>query len=133
MSGIAAPKAMPITYTLRPTSQAPRLARQAVHSACRGLDLPAKVVDDASFVAGELVTNSIRQSRQRIRLAVLAEPDQVTLRVRDATREPPDSTGWNSVGALRHWEVVKRLSSSFGYRNVGTGRHVWAALRVPST
>lgn len=117
--------------TLRPGARAPRHARRIVHQTCSGSPLPAALVDNAAFVAGELVMQSLRQARGTMRLQVSSASNEVTLRIHDETPMPPVGDG-TSGGAERSWAVVRRLSTSFGYHCDGRTREMWALLRIPA-
>ena len=117
---------------LRSDARGPRRARRIVREACAGTTLPSRIVDDAVFVVGELVTGSIRQAGGPVELAVDLDRGQVTVRVHDAAPYAPAPTG-ASFGEVRSWDVVRRLSSTFGYRCDGRRREVWACLRAGLT
>lgn len=116
------------TATLRPRAHAPRTARRLVRHVCAETGLPPRLVDDATFVAGELVTQSLRQTRSPVQIQVILDAGEVTLRVHGpfTAESTPSPIG---VGALRCWEIVKRLSTSYGYRSDSRGRELWAQLR----
>ena len=112
--------------------RAPRTARRMVRRACgERPELPIRLVDDATFVVGEIVFHAVRDSRARLEVAVDVEPDEVLIRVaqnRDNARGPTAA----SLGAIRSWEVVRRLSSSYGYSVFGGApRHLGRAADHP--
>jgi hypothetical protein len=115
---------------LKPHSDAPGAARKLTYASCSraGTSLSV-VVDDAALVAGELVRTSIRQTRARVTLRVVCDERQVTLRVHDQG-VPPTARRDLDTGAARSWEIVRRLSASWGYSEGPSGREMWATLRV---
>jgi hypothetical protein len=88
--------------------------------------------DDASLVAGELVTSSISRTRRPVRFEVRAKADEVTLRVWDTGLMRPgrlDGVAF-PAGAARCWDLVRRFASRDGHDDGGQGRQVWASIRT---
>jgi hypothetical protein len=118
-----------VIATLRPKATAPRVARRLVRDLARGSALPERVVEDAAFVLGELVTTSLRQVGHATHVSVELDATQITVRVHDdgsaqTVRED------HGAGATRRWEVVKRLATSWGYADDGDRRELWATIRA---
>lgn len=130
MTAIAEPPSGRCTAetTLPPTAAAPRIARRLTEYTCRSRRVPAAVVDNATFVIGELVANSVLQAAGPVRVSVVADTDQVRLRVIDHASVPPARAG--RTGEARRWDVVRRLASTYGYRCDDAGREMWAVLRT---
>jgi hypothetical protein len=118
-----------VLATLRPKPTAPRVARRLVRDLARGSALPERVVDNAAFVLGELVTTSLRQVGHPALVSVMLDDTQITVRVHDdgSERTVRDDRG---AGANRSWEVVKRLATSWGYSDDGARRELWATIRA---
>lgn len=114
--------------TLRPRAMSPRLARKLVRELASGSSLPARVVDDAAFIVGELVVTSIREVHRSATVAVELDDRHVTVRVYDRGSAP--GTAVSRGGAARRWEVVRRLATSWGYTHDGTQRELWATIRT---
>lgn len=125
---VTAAESNPQTFVLRFGALAPRLARERVRAMCHHADTPGRLSDNAALVAGELVTTSLREGTGPVRVKVRADHRTVVIRV--TGRGSSRVGAVNSPGALRRWEIVRRLSRSYGYRSVDGGREVWAMLRI---
>ena len=100
------------SLSLRPDSRAPRIARRLVRHCCAGSGLPARTVDDAIFLAGEIVTAGIRHGRRNVEFCVEVEAAQILVRIRASPAgRPTDLTEWETSRCIA---VIKRLSSSYG-------------------
>lgn len=112
---------------LHPDARAPRIARRVVRSCCAMSELPARVVDDAIFVAGEMVTAAIKHARRPVEFRLELDAAQVLVRVRASPAAfPPTVTEWDTS---RWIAVIKRLSSCYGLSWDGRTREMWACLR----
>jgi anti-sigma regulatory factor (Ser/Thr protein kinase) len=116
--------------TFRPRSTAPRVARRMLRELARQSQLPARVVDDAAFVLGELVTMSLDQVGSRVAVLVVLDDHEITVRVRDGGTDARALRHDHTAGAIRRWDVVKRLAASWGYTRDGVHRELWATLRT---
>ncbi|CAN5790505.1 hypothetical protein BH09ACT7_BH09ACT7_38850 [soil metagenome] len=116
---------------LHPTVFAPRIARRMVHELGDPADLPERVVDDAALVLGELVTESIRQSRRDVEVDVQLRNQQITLRVRDAHARAPLFDGEIENAPARSSATVQHLAASWGCCRYERGWEVWAVLSAP--
>jgi hypothetical protein len=114
---------------LRPQAVSPRLARKLVRDLACGSALPAHVIDDASFIVGELVTTSIREVHRPALLTIELDNTHVTVRVHDDGGDPHLAARHNN-GSSRRWDVVRRLASSWGYTRDGDHRELWATVRT---
>lgn len=81
---------------------------------------------DAAVVAAELVRAGEPAAGRTLRVHVHVGPDRLTLRIQQPVAPHP------SDEAVRAWETVRRLASSFGYRHDRRGHERWALLRVPT-
>jgi hypothetical protein len=93
--------------------------------------LPQQIVENATLVASELVTDRLRQAHRRLNVVVEAGAQSVTIRVRD---NDPGSTRIHAdrVGSRRSREIVHHLASSWGYAHDQHGWAAWASLRTPA-
>ncbi|MDX1890786.1 hypothetical protein [Mycolicibacterium sp. 050158] len=115
-------------YRLRPTAFAPRIARRFVYELGDDAGLPDDVVDDAAFVVGEFVVESIRQTHGELEVTVDVADSHITVRVRDGR------TGIHRPGDVvreapaRSSATVRRLATSWGCCRQPSGWEVWAVL-----
>lgn len=109
---------------------APRLARQTIADVARSADVPPRVVDDATLLVSELVTNSLRHGvGPGVRVIVEVTDDgAMRCEVVDAghgfvpearDQSSPDPGGWG-LG------LVESMASAWGVREGST--HVWFEL-----
>jgi anti-sigma regulatory factor (Ser/Thr protein kinase) len=119
-----------ITATLRPRVATPRVARRLLRDLARGSSLPSRVIDNATFVLGELVTMSLQQVGGRIVVTAVIDDREITVRVHDDGSNDRALRHDRSAGATRQWHVVKRLASSWGYSRDDRQREVWATIRT---
>jgi hypothetical protein len=113
---------------LRPRPAAPQVARTFVDKVCRRSALPRNVTDNATLIAGELVTTSVTQARTDIELSVHVCADRVMLRVHDWGDGSPLVSPDGRAGVKRTWNIVRRVAVSWGYSCGPTGRDLWASL-----
>jgi len=116
--------------TLRPLASAPRSVRRIVREICTAAALPQQVIDDATLVASELVSDRLKQARWRLDVTVEAAGQSVTIRVCDQGETPAYSRAAR-VGSRRSREIVHHLASSWGYADGAHGWAAWASLRAP--
>lgn len=115
--------------------RSPAAARGFVRSAVGALltrPAPDSVCDDLELVVSELVTNAVRAGSPTVTVAVTIDGDRILLRVSDEAGgwpEPRDADVYDTGG--RGLPLVSAISSSWGVRMSGTGKVVWAELRVP--
>jgi anti-sigma regulatory factor (Ser/Thr protein kinase)/anti-anti-sigma regulatory factor len=115
-----------------PSSHAPAQARVLIAEICQVWDLK-EMADLAQLIVSELVTNAVSYTGGGLRLSAVLRPDQLHLIVRDQSPEPPrpeaspvEPRAWHGRG-LR---LIDTLADSWGYLANGTGKAVWALLRV---
>lgn len=117
------------TVVLHRDARAPRQVRRVVHDMCTSSALAPRAVGNAMFVAGELVSRSVRHAAGPLLVEMSIDEDNLTVRVRySAPPGGPAAHAKPAFGAMRSWDVVKRLSTSFGYASTGTEHEVWANL-----
>jgi anti-sigma regulatory factor (Ser/Thr protein kinase) len=115
-----------VDVTLASTARAPRQAREALRRV--GPDLPPDVLDDATLLVSELVTNSVRHAASsagsRIRLRIEQLPGGVRVEVVDwgpgfalRSARPTDDGGFGLL-------LVRSLATRWGVERDETTR-VW--------
>ncbi|MDT4891327.1 MAG: hypothetical protein QOE97_362 [Pseudonocardiales bacterium] len=96
---------------------------------------PPAFVDEVVLVASELVGNAIRHSpvdsSGQVRVGWDASPAGVTLRVTDASTEPPHvrPAGPSDLHG-RGLRIVQALAADWGFEAVDNGKTVWAHVSV---
>jgi anti-sigma regulatory factor (Ser/Thr protein kinase) len=113
------------------TGQAPSTARRQLRLFAR--DLAASIIDDASVMVSELVTNAVQHGRPEIMLQLWRRPERVTVAVTDL--------GEGSVSLMhlvpagdqlrgRGLVIVNALARRWGVRccDGGVGKTVWFDL-----
>ena len=113
-------------------SEAPAMARDAIR--LLEDEVKPELVDDATLLASELVTNSVKYGGEgNIRLEIEADSDRLRAEIIDqgsgfahATREKrnlraSDAGGWGL-------ELVEKLADDWGVHEGST--HVWFELRA---
>jgi Histidine kinase-like ATPase domain len=120
-----------LTLTCDP--KAPGSARAFVGRVCTSWELEG-VVDEATLVASELVTNAVVHAEGAAQIVVQRCADQLTISVRDGTDVPPmrrAATSWEESG--RGLQLVDALACADGsYPRSGGGKVVWCSLRLPT-
>jgi anti-sigma regulatory factor (Ser/Thr protein kinase) len=89
------------------------------------------VVDDASIVVSELVTNAIRAGSASVELDLEVHHDRLRMQVSDdvggtPVRQHPEADEEHGRGLL----VVEALATSWGVAYPAVGKQVWAELAV---
>jgi sodium/proline symporter len=116
--------------------RSPSAARNFVKSVIGELlqrTAPGNLCDDLELVVSELVTNAVRAGTESVGVALSLEGDRIVLRVSDDAGGWPEARdpGVDDTGG-RGLPLVSAISSSWGVRLSGTGKVVWAELRVPT-
>ncbi|GAB3983080.1 hypothetical protein GCM10029978_088560 [Actinoallomurus acanthiterrae] len=127
---------------LRATGASPGIAREFTIATLRAWGL-ADLVDDATVIVSELVTNALRYGLpvgfgaaddRPIRLTLVRHAGLVVCVVADASRQEPlvrDPCDIAENGRGLH--VIDALSRTWGWTPLPrTGKAVWAALAVPA-
>ncbi len=110
-------------------------ARRFVGAALRRWGIPQSVIDVASLLVSELVTNTYRHARSDARVSVLRRRDMVRVEVHDSGEggpvrrrpldpERPDGRGLN---------IVDALAARWGSMNSEDGTLVWFELSTESS
>lgn len=111
-----------------------RLSSELVDSGVYG-----SVVDDASVIVSELISNALRHARPlpsgQVRVCWLRRDDVLELEVSDggAMTEPRRGPGTLSSLGGRGLGIVEALSDGWGVRHEDGATTVWAVLRAPNT
>lgn len=117
-------------FALAAHAQSAGIARAAVADACRRWHL-LDLVDTASLLVTELVTNAVRHAQPPIGLRI-ARPAEGLLHVEVADhslRPPkPDLDPDTATLSGRGLFLVDALASRWGYRPDGHGKTVWFEL-----
>jgi len=114
--------------------RSPAGARNFVKSAIGellGRPAPDRLCDDLQLVVSELVTNAVRAGSPRVSVALALEGDRAVVRVGD------EAGGWPEPRIADIYDIggrglplVSAISTSWGVRLSGTGKVVWAELRL---
>ncbi|GLY72233.1 ATP-binding protein [Actinoallomurus iriomotensis] len=125
---------------LRPTSTSSRRAREFATTTLRswGLD---DLVDDATVIISELVTNAVRHGvppyaaaagDSPIKLSLVRQGTFVVLIVSDPSEDDPKQRPADDVCENgRGLHVIEALSRAWGWMPLpGTGKAVWAMLSI---
>ena len=111
----------------------PRSARAFVARVCTDWRLQG-LVDEASLLASELVTNAVRHAGGAAHVLLQRCGDQLTIAVRDGSDATPrlrPAQPWDEGGRGLH--LVEALSCADGsYPGPGGGKVVWCSVQLPS-
>jgi anti-sigma regulatory factor (Ser/Thr protein kinase) len=118
-----------IEIRLEANEMAPREARKFVRRHLEKLGLPG-LVDDATVVVSELVTNAITAAPDTtIFVALLPESGRVVLEVWDMAPQRPVVQSPDGLATSgRGLRVVQELSMTYGCNQKGRWKVVWALL-----
>lgn len=113
------------TYRVEANNRAPRISRSYLREIREELE---PRFDDVALVVTELVTNSVRHSRDEITLTVISEPESIRVEVMDwgpgFGRDTPRGDG---LGL----KIVEKIANDWGVRLDGVCT-VWVEIpRVP--
>lgn len=88
------------------------------------------LVDAASLVVSELVTNAVLHARSAITVALCAEHDgSLRLEVSDLSARAPQRRGYGPGATTgRGLGIVAELVDDWGVRPTSSGKSVWAVL-----
>lgn len=116
---------------LGPRPQSAQLARQSVLEALTDAQRP-DLVDVATLLVSELVTNAVVHAHTDVEVLVVAGPDGVRVEVHDGSPVPPVPRHYGGTATTgRGLELVELLSDRHGTAHdegVGTGKTVWFEL-----
>jgi anti-sigma regulatory factor (Ser/Thr protein kinase) len=125
-----------------PGLESPRHAREFTQQTLVAWDL-GKVIEDASVIVSELVTNALRHGLPRLPDGPAADPVELFFwqgggllfaAVTDPAADPPvPADPGPHAEAGRGLHVIDALASAWGWGMLDTCRKaVWASLRVPA-
>jgi anti-sigma regulatory factor (Ser/Thr protein kinase) len=113
------------------------VARRRLSSELTDSGVYDSVVDDASVIVSELISNALRHARPlpsgQVRVCWLRRGDVLELEVSDggAMTEPRRGPGTLSSLGGRGLGIVEALSDGWGVRHEDGATTVWAVLRAP--
>ncbi len=114
------------------SDRAPRLARAFVADRLHGWALDG-LIETASLVVSEVVTNAVIHARSDAELMLERTPSSLRISVTDhgggLTRRHGDASGDGGRGLL----IVQQLSTSWGAEPTDNGNRVWAELPIESS
>ena len=119
-------------WRLDPEARSAEAARRLVRDALA--PCPPQLVDSASLVVSELVTNAVLHARTEITVVLeLLDDGSVRLEVSDQSSELPQRRRYSEEsGTGRGLVLVDALSSGWGVESrAEDGKTVWAELRPP--
>ncbi|WP_395105159.1 ATP-binding protein [Actinomadura sp. SCN-SB] len=115
------------------------VARRRLSSELLASGVYESVVDDASVIISELLSNALRHARPlpsgQVRLSWSRKDDMIELSVSDggANTEPRRGPGTLSSLGGRGLGIVEALAEGWGVRHDEGTTTVWAVLRAPKT
>jgi hypothetical protein len=115
------------TVSLPTTSAAPWLARQLLGQWCREWQVVGAVVDEATVVVSELVTDCVATGAPVAALRASLGPDELELAVSGAVVALAADAG-DDEAAVHRMEIVRGIGSSVEVRPGAQGRTVVVAV-----
>lgn len=117
-------------------TRSPAAARRFAKAALAELLGPAVAPvlrDDVELVVSELVTNAVRAGSKSVQVSIENSRATIVVRVSDDAEGWPDprEAAIDDPGG-RGLPLVSAVSQTWGVRLLGTGKIVWAELRVPA-
>ncbi|MBT2207163.1 ATP-binding protein [Actinomadura sp. NEAU-AAG5] len=115
------------------------VARKRLSSELVASGVYESIVDDASVIVSELISNALRHARPlpsgQVKVCWLRRGDLLELEVSDggAMTEPRRGPGTLSSLGGRGLGIVEALSEGWGVRHEEGATTVWAVLRAPRT
>jgi anti-sigma regulatory factor (Ser/Thr protein kinase) len=120
-------------WRLEPEARSAESARQLVRDALA--PCPSELVETASLVVSELVTNAVLHARTAIGVVIeLLDDGGVRLEVSDDSTAPPQRRLYSAdSGTGRGLVLVDALTAGWGVdpRQGTDGKTVWAEFRLP--
>jgi anti-sigma regulatory factor (Ser/Thr protein kinase) len=119
--------------TLPAAASAPKAARHFLADTLHRWQVTSGVVDLATLLTSELVTNAVRYGRGLVRLSVRTAPPAVRVEVHDdnpalPTLGPEDDSGAEGGRGLR---LIDSLATRWGtHPHPGDGKDVWFEIDV---
>jgi anti-sigma regulatory factor (Ser/Thr protein kinase) len=110
------------------SSDAPSFARHALQTWLAALNTPGQLLDDASLVIGELVTNAVRHAASASLVVAEVHGNRLRLEVHDESpRLPAPHAPDPELGGFG-LQLVARIADSWGWAPTPTGKFVWTEL-----
>ncbi|TDD63525.1 ATP-binding protein [Actinomadura darangshiensis] len=115
------------------------VARRRLSSELADSGVYESIVDDATVIVSELISNALRHARPlpsgQVRVCWLRRGDVLELEVSDggAMTEPRRGPGTLSSLGGRGLGIVEALSEGWGVRHEDGSTTVWAVVRAPRT
>jgi len=114
------------------SDRAPRLARAFVAEHLQGWHLD-NLIESASLVVSEVVTNAIIHARSDADLLLERTPTALTISVTDRGQGLVPESGSRVSDGGRGLLIVQQLSTNWGAEPTGNGNGVWAELPIESS
>jgi anti-anti-sigma factor len=117
---------------LPPIAGVSRHARALVTEVCARWQLD-DIVGPACVVVSELVTNAVRHAGTMITLVLSLRGHNLLVSVEDGSPDPPrlaPAADPDDPAAGRGLAIVDEMTTRWGWRPTGSGKVVWAVLRV---
>ena len=118
-----------LAIALPPDVQAPSQARNHVREFCAHLSSP--VVQTATLLTSELVTNAVLHGEPDIALRVTCDDRNLRVEVSDGSPQPPVARDMNPTALSgRGLLILRALASRYGTEGnpAGRGKTVWFEL-----
>ena len=112
---------------LPPQADSPARARQYVERVLAHRCPPA-IVEAASLLVSELVTNAVRHAGTTLTLKITSGRDKVRIEVRDHSERMPEMRVPRSGASGRGLLLVDRIAQSWGTQPEPDGKTVWLEL-----
>ena len=122
----------PLVLDLPAHAASPSVARAWLHTIAETTALPGPLVDDATLVLSELVTNAVLHAATDVHVSIeLHDGTGIHLEVGDDTSALPRVLGYDPehIGGVG-MRIIEQLVAAWGVRRVGDGKIVWADLTV---
>jgi anti-sigma regulatory factor (Ser/Thr protein kinase) len=118
---------VPLDLVLPCSVQAPGLARQALRTWLAAIALSDELVEDASLVVSEIVTNAVVHACSAPRLFVTVADGRLRVEVHDTSRALPVLRAPSAAAGGQGLHIVARVAHACGC-STSTGKVVWIEL-----
>src|SRR5947209_2756867 len=109
-----------------------REGRHFASTTLRDWNLPEGVIEDATLIVSELLTNAMVHGRAPIRLRLRVTPDELAIEVDDAASAMPRKLRATTDDIHgRGLAIVAEMSTRWAARADGYGKTVWSTLPIP--
>jgi anti-sigma regulatory factor (Ser/Thr protein kinase) len=120
-------------HPLPPRAQAVAEARELTRTALLSWRLE-HLVDLATLVVSELVTNALTHARSEMTLELTRRPDLLRVSVTDASPDSPRRRRADPAAeGGRGMHMVAELASRWGIEQLPSGKRVWAEIVIEPT